>query len=271
MARRSTLNSIRHPFLTRIGRTWKTGLVLVFLSLSVWPLPTVTVLLRISCIHPLRYVRRHQERQLNITRWKTSCAVNYPIYQEEYIRNLQISYRRCQGTTDEMMATAVELLRQTGEAGNSLNAMKWAMEIQDAQPEVAESVFDRVWNENGSTSALSMLARNLQGQATGVAFGGGRGFCLQLRKPDVDTCRCRRNRWGGGPSGRSDPGNDAVGKHCFLFSGSGREGPCLSTDCRESELLLLTEREIRCGSVKHQSQRGYVSAPASRCSGMFAP
>ena len=83
---------------------------------------------------------------------------NYPIYQEEYIRNLQISYRRCQGTTDEMMATAVELLRQTGEAGNSLNAMKWAMEIQDAQPEVAESVFDRVWNENGRTSALSMLA-----------------------------------------------------------------------------------------------------------------
>ena len=57
-----------------------------------------------------------------------------------------------------MMATAVELLRQTGEAGNSLNAMKWAMEIRDAQPEVAERVFSRLWNEHGSASALNMLA-----------------------------------------------------------------------------------------------------------------
>ena len=82
----------------------------------------------------------------------------YPVHQGEYVRNLQISYRRCQGTTDEMMATAVELLRQTGEAGNSLNAMKWAMEIQDAQPAVAERVYSRLWNENGSVSALNMLA-----------------------------------------------------------------------------------------------------------------
>ena len=82
----------------------------------------------------------------------------YPVHQEEFVRNLQISYRRCQGTTDEMMATAVELLRQTGEAGNSLNAMKWAMEIQNVQPAVAERVYNRLWNENGSASALNMLA-----------------------------------------------------------------------------------------------------------------
>lgn len=92
------------------------------------------------------------------TALENQLRMKYPVYQEEYVRDLQISYRRCQGTTDEMMGTAIDLLRQTGEAGNSLNAMKWAMDIQASQPEIAESVFNRLWNEYGSVSALDMLA-----------------------------------------------------------------------------------------------------------------
>ena len=83
----------------------------------------------------------------------------YPVEDAEiYVQHDQDLYRRCQGTTEDMMATAIELLRQTGEAGSWLNAEKWALEVQGAQPEVAEAIYRRLWNENGSMSALNLLA-----------------------------------------------------------------------------------------------------------------
>lgn len=66
---------------------------------------------------------------------------------------------RCQGTTAEMMGVAVELLRQTGEAGNELSSLLWAMEVAATQPVVAERVFDRLWHEGGNTAALGNLSK----------------------------------------------------------------------------------------------------------------
>ena len=78
---------------------------------------------------------------------------------EESVVRLDEHYRRCRGTTDAMLETSLELLRRSGEAGNPHAAVAWALEIEQAQPAIAEQTFAQAWEEHGSVAAIGEMAR----------------------------------------------------------------------------------------------------------------
>ena len=77
---------------------------------------------------------------------------------EEYIGEIENGYRRCSGTSDDMLNRAIELLALSAEAGDTENTMLFVHEVYDSNSDLAEEFATRLWRD-GYMSGLSTLAQ----------------------------------------------------------------------------------------------------------------
>jgi len=75
---------------------------------------------------------------------------------DEANRNLQRLYMRCDSVTQEMSATAIELLRESVGRGYDDNRLLYAGAIHDTDPQEAHAQLEAAW-QKGDIAALQML------------------------------------------------------------------------------------------------------------------
>ena len=98
--------------------------------------------------------------QLNerIRALKYESVVVYDMPIDEIIAWEEQDFRRCEGTSAEMMDQAVELLRPAAEAGDVMSMFNYAREVEPSNPDLAEKYYRQVW-ERGRKIALHDLGR----------------------------------------------------------------------------------------------------------------
>jgi hypothetical protein len=75
---------------------------------------------------------------------------------EKTKQNLQRLYKRCEGVTQEMLATATELLRESVDRGYDDNRLLYAVAIRSTDPKEAHAQFEALW-QRGYIDGLRML------------------------------------------------------------------------------------------------------------------
>jgi hypothetical protein len=93
--------------------------------------------------------------------------------------HLERLFKRCEGVTPEMSATAIELLRESVGRGYDDNRLDYAGAIHDTDPQEAQVQLEAAW-QKGDVAALSALGRDslphqIAALAVEIAQFDGRG------------------------------------------------------------------------------------------------
>ena len=96
------------------------------------------------------------EERLHAIEYESVVLPETPI--DVIIRKEKEGFARCEGTNDEMMDQALDLLRLAAEAGDEASIVLYAAEAESFDSSLAEQFYDQLW-EQGSVFGLAGLGR----------------------------------------------------------------------------------------------------------------